>query len=80
MSRYKVIESRRWYNLQTGAYASIYGATPWTNESKRHEWQMITVGYTVMDLVSNVVGMGRKPFTTSEEARQFANRLEGGPA
>jgi hypothetical protein len=74
--RYKVIESRRWVNKVTDERASVYGAVPWINQNDKTNWQIMTVGYTVLDTVSNTVGMGKPPFTTIAAAQAFATKLE----
>lgn len=70
MIRYEVVPSKRWFNVFTGATASLYGAAPYGEG-----WEVQSVGYTIRDNVTNTVGMGRKPFTELSEAQAFAERL-----
>ena len=71
MSRYEVIESRRWVR-DDGRTASPYGAAPWVPESERDRWAIQTVGFTVRDTQSGTVGIGRAPWPTREAAQAWA--------
>ena len=73
--RFEVIESRRWKNARTGLTASIYGAVPYHGESDRAEWSIETVGYTWRSLKTGIIGLGRAPAKTREEAEMVAARL-----
>ena len=64
----KVIPSRAWFNPDTGATASIYGALPYNGE--QGSWIVRTVGYT-WELDNGTVGLGRKPAATIEEAERI---------
>lgn len=75
MTRYEVIESRVWMR-DDGLRASIYGACPWTNDADKQRWQLVTQGWTVCDVRSNTVGLGRAPFKTREEADTWVAKYE----
>lgn len=72
MDRYEVIPSKTWVH-SSGRKASIYGACPWTSETDRPNWQVVSDGFTIRDNRTNTVGMGRPPFKTAEEARVQIN-------
>lgn len=68
-----VIESKSWLHT-SGRRASIYGAAPWTNETDRPNWQIVTRGWTVKN-PDGTIGCGRPPCATIEEAQALADRL-----
>lgn len=61
----EVIHSREWFNPETGATASIYGAVPFQGE--QGAWIVRTVGYTWLT-DTGTVGIGRRPASTQSEA------------
>ena len=67
---YEIIESKRWKHVN-GSTASIYGACPWMSESDRKNWSLEIAGYTLRNVKTGVVGIGRKPFATYAEALAF---------
>lgn len=77
-ARYEVIPSRVWQR-NDGARASIYGALPWVHPAEEKRWRMIEVGWTVLNPLTNEVGMGRPAFETREQAQAFADQL-GAPS
>jgi hypothetical protein len=70
---YEVIESKVWKHKVTGQLVSIYGACPWTVDSDRPNWEMVTRGWTVENPYTGEIGIGRPPWQTREEAQQFAD-------
>ena len=72
--RYEVIESKAWVHT-SGRRASIYGAAPWTAESDRANWQIVSQGWTVRNPHNGQVGACRQPFATRDEAQAFADRV-----
>jgi hypothetical protein len=67
---YEIIESKQW-QCTDGRTASIYGSCPYVSDADKANWSMKTVGYTLLNLRTGTVGIGRKPFATFEEAAQF---------
>jgi hypothetical protein len=65
----EVIESRVWINKLTNMRVSPYGACPWTRESDKPNWELITEGWTWRN-DNGTVGLGRMPAKTREEAEQ----------
>jgi hypothetical protein len=74
MTRYDVIESRRW-KRDDGRTASIYGAVPWVSDAERGRWAIESVGFTVRDNQRGTVGIGRAPWPTREEAEAWVSRM-----
>lgn len=72
---YKVIESKKWKNKKTGKSASIYGAVPYYDDITKRNWEIITVGFTVKNTKTGIVGIGKKPCKTYCEAESLANKL-----
>ena len=72
--KFEIIESKRWKH-STGMTASIYGAVPWTSEADRHNWSIEIVGYTLRNIKSGTVGIGRRPFKTHAEALEFVSQF-----
>ena len=70
MSNFEIIEAKRWVNTD-GRTASIYGSCPYVSDADKPNWSVQTVGYTLLNLNTGTVGIGRKPFATFEEATQF---------
>lgn len=73
MARYTVLESRVWRNADTGARASIYGASPYRGD--KGAWEIVSQGWTIRDNKNGTVGMGRAPFPSQADAQAFADRL-----
>jgi hypothetical protein len=65
---FEVIPSKQWINSETGQTASIYGAVPYLSESEKAQWSVAVRGYTVRNLKTGAVGIGRMPWKTEEEA------------
>lgn len=75
---YEVIESKVWVNSDTGAKASIYGASPWpfgASEAERAKWAVKPQGWTVRNPLTGDVGIGRAPCATKAEAEALAVKL-----
>jgi hypothetical protein len=68
---YEVIESRQWRHT-SGRTASIYGAAPWTAESDKPNWEVVSRGWTVRNPHTGQVGACRQPWATREEAEAWA--------
>lgn len=73
--RYTVIESKVWVHTPTGRRVSIYGASPWTSQADRPNWQIMSQGWTFRDNVFGSIGLGRKPFATKAEAEHFLTTI-----
>jgi len=67
---FDIIESKRWV-CDDGRTASIYGSCPWTNDLERDSWRVQIVGYTVQHKKTGIVGIGRKPWKTLEDAQDW---------
>jgi len=65
---FEVIPSKHWINSETGQTASIYGAVPYLSENEKQKWSVALRGYTVRNLKTGAVGIGRTPWKTEEEA------------
>ena len=69
--RYKVVESREWYNTETGQTASIHGAHPHAGIGDDN-WVVRSKGWTIADTESGTVGFGRPPMQSRDEAETLA--------
>ena len=69
---YEVIPARRWVNRRAGGIASLYGAHPCPGSP---DWHLEDWGWTVRNLRTNTVGIGRAPWQTRQEAEDWV-RLE----
>ncbi len=74
MIRYTVIPSRAWRHKDTGQFASLYGAVPWTSSIDERNWETVTRGWTVRNERTGTVGIGRVPWKTEAEAQEWADR------
>jgi hypothetical protein len=72
--KFEIIESKHWRH-SAGMTASLYGAVPWTSEADRQNWSVQVVGYTLRNIKTGTVGIGRKPFKTYEEAVEFVSQF-----
>jgi len=72
--RYKVIESKHWVR-DDGITASLYGSCPWYSDTEQSRWKIKSNGFTIHDTKTNTIGLGRKPFKTSLEAKKLAYKL-----
>lgn len=63
----EIVESKHWVNTKTGHTASIYGAVPWSSDSERQDWELVTRGFT-WRLDNGTTGLGRTPVKTMQEA------------
>ena len=70
MPNHEVVESTRW-RRDDGQSASIYGACPWTSEVEKVRWKLETSGFTVRNLRTGIIGIGRVPWATCEEAQAW---------
>ena len=78
MKSWEVIESKLWQHKETGAKVSIYGALPWgpgASEAVKAKWEIVSVGWTVRNPLTNEVGVGRPASKTRDEAEKLAERL-----
>ncbi len=66
----EVIESKHWVNKVNGRTASIYGSVPYTNEAEKHNWHVVSRGFT-WRLDNGTIGLGRMPVSTREEAEEI---------
>lgn len=73
--RFEVIESKRWVNTKNGSTASIYGASPWTSAAEKNDWQLQNAGWTLRDNNTGIVGVGRQPWASKQEAQEAANKF-----
>lgn len=62
----------RHYRHESGRTASLYGASPWVNQSERVQWSTVESGYTWSDSSSGTIGLGRAPVATREDAEAIA--------
>ncbi|BDT74125.1 hypothetical protein os4_36780 (plasmid) [Comamonadaceae bacterium OS-4] len=69
---FEVIESKRWVS-KDGRTASIYGALPYTSEAESSQWEIRVVGFTVRNINTGTVGIGRQPWETYEQADDWLN-------
>lgn len=67
---FEVIESKALRNVKTGRVVSLYGAHPDANNPA--DWEIFSRGWTVRNVKTGVVGVGRKPWETRDEAEAFA--------
>ena len=65
--KYEVIPAVRW-ERDDGLTASIYGGVPWTSSEEKSRWKRKQTGYTVRNVITGAVGIGRMPFSTRAEA------------
>jgi hypothetical protein len=74
MTRYEVIESKLWRSSE-GRTVSIYGALPWYSEAQKtaEGWYLSVEGYTVRDLSTGTVGIGRRPWNDRETAQAWVD-------
>ena len=70
---YEVIPSKHWVNLETGHTASLYGAVPYYTVRDKFNWHVVQRGYTVRNVETGAVGIGRMPWKTEEEALEWVN-------
>ncbi len=74
--KYEVVESRCWVNSSTGATASLYGSIPWTSEDDKANWSVVVKGYTIQNNQTGVIGGGRVPWKTREEAEAWIRQWD----
>lgn len=67
---FDIVESKRWV-CDDGRTASLYGSVPWVSEADRQLWRIQIVGYTVQHKKTGIVGIGRKPWETLEDAKTW---------
>lgn len=77
--RYEVIEAKVW-RRDDGRTVSPYGACPWTTDSEKARWTLVSVGFTVRDLWSGTIGVGRKPWTERADAQAWVDAEYAEPA
>lgn len=70
--RYEVIECILW-RRDDGKTASPYSVTPWQTADEEARWSSSIVGWTVRNPYTGEIGVGRKPWTTREEAEKWAS-------
>lgn len=68
----EVIPHRVWRNTRTERTASMYGAVPY-GENDKHEWELVTVGWTVKH-PDGTTGVGRFAFQTKDEAQDWVDK------
>lgn len=67
----EVIPSRQWFNPETGATASIYGALPYFGgEKNKGAWVIREDGFTFRN-DNGTVGIGRPAMKSREMAERF---------
>ena len=67
----KIIPYRQWFNTETGATASVYGALPyWGGEENKGAWVVRENGFT-FENDNGTVGVGRPPMKSRELAERF---------
>ena len=65
-----------WINKINGRKVSKFGSLPWLGGGNSEDWEMISEGYTLKVTHkdgSTTYGLGRKPFTTFDDAKAFAD-------
>lgn len=75
MARYEVIESKVWQNSYSGRQVSIYGALPWVSDVDKHEWVIVTRGWTIRDNRENTIGLCRAPWKDKTECEKHCAKL-----
>lgn len=70
---YEIIPSKHWVNLETGRTASIHGAVPYYTEREKFQWHIVQRGYTVRNVKTGTVGIGKMPWKTEAEAIEWVN-------
>jgi hypothetical protein len=70
---YEIIPSKHWVNQETGQTASLYGSVPYLTEREKFQWAIVQRGYTVRNIKTGVVGIGRLPWKTEAEAIEWIN-------
>lgn len=73
--RYEVVPAQVWVR-DDGKRASLHGAVPWTSCVERERWHVERVGYTVYDRKRGTYGIGRAPWKTEAEAREWVQAHE----
>ena len=68
MEKYEIVEAKVWKHTN-GMTASIYGSCPWVSDADKPNWSLTVVGYTIRNNVLGIVGIGRTPFKTYDEAK-----------
>lgn len=64
----QVIPARVWFNILTGATASVRGAVPYLSDAQKDDWVIKTVGYSIQN-DDGTIGQGRRPYATEAEAQ-----------
>ena len=64
------IIERRFWKRDDNRTVSIYGAAPWTSETEKSRWEIITEGFTVQ-WKDGTVGGYKCAWKTREEAETF---------
>lgn len=72
--KYEVVESFAYRHKVTGQKAGFYGAFPGA-ESDRHNWEVISQGWTLRNRREGTIGIGRMPFKTKAEAETHCEKL-----
>lgn len=67
------IESQVW-RRDDGRTASPFGACPWTTESERPRWALVSRGWTTLDTRDGTTGHGHGSLPTREEALARCDR------
>lgn len=73
--RYTPIASYIW-KRDDGMKASIYGACPWTSAAEEPRWKMVMTGWTVRDMKTGTVGIGKIPWDTKADAEAWIDEYE----
>ncbi|USN15903.1 hypothetical protein PAPPERLAPAPP_01610 [Brevundimonas phage vB_BpoS-Papperlapapp] len=69
----EVIPHRVWRNTRTERTAGVFGAVPWVSDAEKHEWELVTVGWTVRH-PDGTTGVGRFAFQTKDEAQAWVDK------
>lgn len=65
---FDLMESKQWQH-DDGRTASLYGAVPYHSDPTG--WRVVTVGWTVIHKKTGIVGIGRAPWKTKQEAENW---------
>lgn len=68
----EVIPAKEWFNPDTGATASIYGAVPYHGE--QGSWIIREVGFT-WRTDQGTIGIGKRPAATRAEAERVMHNI-----
>lgn len=72
MCKYEVVPYTYW-RRDDGQTASVHGALPYKTDAESLRWTIVEDGFTLYNPLTNEYGIGRKPWSTREEAQAHAD-------